>query len=84
YISALYAYPYGCLEQTTSGLWPSLYTSHAELTAMGIKTSSDEARRAAVDTGIARLAGMQRANGSFGLWDKQGEEEFWLTPYVTD
>nr|WP_154926895.1 alpha-2-macroglobulin [Pantoea agglomerans] len=84
YISALYAYPYGCLEQTTSGLWPSLYTSHAELTAMGIKTSSDEARRAAVDTGIARLAGMQRANGSFGLWDKQSEEEFWLTPYVTD
>jgi len=27
---------------------------------------------------------MQRANGSFGLWDKQSEEEFWLTPYVTD
>ncbi|MGJ0127579.1 alpha-2-macroglobulin family protein [Pantoea sp. RHCKP32] len=84
YISALYAYPYGCLEQTTSGLWPSLYTRHAELSAMGIKTSSDEARRAAIDTGIARLAGMQRANGSFGLWDKQSEEEFWLTPYVTD
>lgn len=84
YISALYAYPYGCLEQTASGLWPSLYTSQAQLTAMGIKTSSDEVRRAAVETGIARLAGMQRADGSFGLWGKQSEEEFWLTPYVTD
>lgn len=84
YISALYAYPYGCLEQTTSGLWPSLYTSQAQLSAMGIKTSSDDVRRAAVDTGIARLAGMQRADGSFGLWSKQSEEEFWLTPYVTD
>ncbi|MDU4126356.1 alpha-2-macroglobulin [Pantoea sp.] len=84
YISALYAYPYGCLEQTASGLWPSLYTSQAQLSAMGIKTSTDEARRAAVDTGIARLAGMQRADGSFGLWGKQSEEEFWLTAYVTD
>lgn len=84
YISALYAYPYGCLEQTASGLWPSLYTSQAQLSAMGIKTSSDEARRAAVDLGIARLAGMQRPDGSFGLWGKQSDEEFWLTAYVTD
>ncbi|RPE02287.1 alpha-2-macroglobulin family protein [Candidatus Pantoea deserta] len=84
YISELYAYPYGCLEQTASGIWPSVFTNHAQLTAMGIKTSSDEARRAAVDTGIARLAGMQRGNGSFGLWSKESEEEFWLTAYVTD
>ncbi|WP_286872319.1 alpha-2-macroglobulin family protein [Pantoea sp. UBA5035] len=84
YISALYAYPYGCLEQTASGIWPSIFTSQAQLAAMGIKTSSDEARRAAVDTGIARLAGMQRGNGSFGLWSKESEEEFWLTAYVTD
>ncbi len=57
YIRELQAYPYGCLEQTTSGLWPSLYTNRAQLSALGIKTSSDEARRAAIDTGIARLAG---------------------------
>ncbi|MCI1028160.1 alpha-2-macroglobulin family protein [Pantoea dispersa] len=84
YISQLYAYPYGCLEQTASGIWPSLFTNHAQLSAMGIKTSSDEARRAAIDTGIARLAGMQRGNGSFGLWSKESSEEFWLTAYVTD
>lgn len=84
YISELYAYPYGCLEQTTSGIWPSVFTNHAQLTSMGIKTGSDEARRAAIDTGIARLAGMQRGNGSFGLWSKESEEEFWLTAYVTD
>lgn len=84
FISALYAYPYGCLEQTASGIWPSLFTRQAELAAMGIKSSSDEARRAAIDTGIARLAGMQRGNGSFGLWSKESPEEFWLTAYVTD
>ncbi len=63
---------------------PSVFTNHAQLTSMGIKTGSDEARRAAIDTGIARLAGMQRGNGSFGLWNKDSEEEFWLTAYVTD
>ena len=31
YIRELKAYPYGCLEQTASGLFPSLYTSAAQL-----------------------------------------------------
>ncbi|PKH21831.1 hypothetical protein CIG19_14905 [Enterobacterales bacterium CwR94] len=84
YITALYAYPYGCLEQTASGIWPSVFTSQAQLTAMGIKGSTDEERRAAVETGIARMSGMQRHNGSFGLWSSESEEEFWLTPYATD
>ena len=33
---------------------------------------------------IERLLGMQRYNGSFGLWGADGEEEYWLTAYVTD
>ncbi|ORM62954.1 hypothetical protein PRCB_08665 [Pantoea rodasii] len=84
FISQLYAYPYGCLEQTASGIWPSVFTNKAQLDALGIKTSTDEARRASITTGIARLAGMQRGNGSFGLWSKESQEEFWLTAYVTD
>ncbi len=84
YIRELKAYPYGCLEQTTSGLFPSLYTNQAQLAALGITGTSDEQRRAAIDLGIARLLDMQRDNGSFGLWDKEGPEEYWLTAYVTD
>lgn len=84
YIRELKAYPYGCLEQTTSGLFPSLYTNQAQLAALGIKGSTDEQRRAAIDVGISRLLDMQRDNGSFGLWDKEGPEEYWLTAYVTD
>ncbi|MFS2222056.1 alpha-2-macroglobulin family protein [Pantoea sp. B65] len=84
YIRELYAYPYGCLEQTVSGLYPSLYTNQAQLAALGIKGSSDAARRESIDIGIDRLAGMQRANGGFGLWGKESQEEFWLTAYVTD
>ncbi len=84
YISALYAWPYGCLEQTASGLWPSLYMRHDQLAAIGVKSSSDDVRRAAIDTGIARIAGMQLGNGSFGLWSRESPEEFWLTAYAAD
>ena len=84
YINELKAYPYGCLEQTTSGLFPSLYTNAAQLKALGIKGESDEQRRAAVDVGVARLLEMQREEGGFGLWDREGPEEYWATAYVTD
>ncbi|WP_354690078.1 alpha-2-macroglobulin [Phytobacter sp. RSE-02] len=84
YIQELKAYPYGCLEQTASGLFPSLYTNAAQLKAMGIKGDSDEQRRAAVEIGIARLLQMQRDDGGFSLWDKNGPEEYWLSAYVTD
>lgn len=84
YIKELKAYPYGCLEQTASGLFPSLYTNAAQLQALGIKGDSDEKRRASVDIGISRLLQMQRDNGGFALWDKNGDEEYWLTAYVMD
>ena len=84
YIRELKAYPYGCLEQTASGLFPSLYTNAAQLKALGIAGDSDEKRRAAVETGISRLLQMQRDDGGFALWDKGGPEEYWLTAYVTD
>ncbi|EQB7867839.1 alpha-2-macroglobulin [Citrobacter amalonaticus] len=84
YIRELKAYPYGCLEQTTSGLFPSLYTNAAQLQALGITGDTDEKRRAAIETGIARLLQMQRDNGGFALWDKNGPEEYWLTAYAMD
>jgi len=84
YIRELKAYPYGCLEQTTSGLFPSLYTNAAQLNALGIKGDTDESRRAAVEVGISRLLQMQRDDGGFALWDKNGPEEYWLSAYATD
>jgi uncharacterized protein YfaS (alpha-2-macroglobulin family) len=83
-IRGLEAYPYGCLEQTASGLYPSLYADTATLKRLGIKGESDEVRKRKVELGIERLLGMQRHNGSFGLWNADGEEEYWLTAYVTD
>ena len=83
-IRALKAYPYGCLEQTTSGLYPSLYADPAVLKRLGIKGDSPAERQRAIELGIERLLGMQRQNGSFGLWSADSREEYWLTAYVTD
>lgn len=84
YIKELFAYPYGCLEQTVSGLMPSLYANQEQLSALGIKTESDDKRREKVQLGISRILSMQRNNGSFGLWSKDSAEEYWLTVYATD
>lgn len=83
-IQALRAYPYGCLEQTTSGLYPSLYADAATLKKLGLEGEPEEQRRNSIEIGIERLLGMQRYNGSFGLWGSDSDEEFWLTAYVTD
>lgn len=83
-INALKAYPYGCLEQTVSGLYPSLYADAALLKLIGVKGEADTERKRKIELGIERLLGMQRYNGSFGLWGADGEEEYWLTAYVTD
>jgi uncharacterized protein YfaS (alpha-2-macroglobulin family) len=83
-IRALKAYPYGCLEQTTSGLYPSLYADTATLKRLGIEGEPEEQRRKSIDLGIERLLGMQRYDGSFGLWGSDSDEEYWLTAYVTD
>ncbi|MFS0824841.1 alpha-2-macroglobulin family protein [Pseudomonas phoenicis] len=83
-IRALQAYPYGCLEQTTSGLYPSLYADADSLKRLGIKGEPAEVRKRKIEAGIEHLLGMQRYNGSFGLWSSDSEEEYWLTAYVTD
>ena len=83
-IRALKAYPYGCSEQTTSGLYPSLYADAASLKRLGLEGEPEAERKRKIELGIERLLGMQRYNGSFGLWGADGEEEYWLTAYVTD
>jgi hypothetical protein len=83
-IRALKAYPYGCSEQTTSGLYPALYADAALLKRLGLEGEPDAERKRKIELGIERLLGMQRYNGSFGLWGADGQEEYWLSAYVTD
>ena len=78
-------YPYGCLEQTTSSVFPQLY-----LPAL-IKL--DQNRRLEVENniraGLARLRSLQHPNGGFaywpGLWNTDGNSDWrnnWGTTYA--
>ena len=44
-IRALKAYPYGCSEQTTSGLYPALYADAALLQRLGLEGEPDTERK---------------------------------------
>lgn len=84
HLRALDAYPYGCSEQTTSGLMAALYISDAQLNGVRLSTDTPEQRRQQIEFGIERLVAMQRYNGSFAMWSAEGDEEYWATVYVTD
>ncbi len=84
HIKALYAYPYGCLEQTTSGIYPQVLINNAVLEKLKIKGQPAELRRKKVARGIDRIMTLQKPNGGFGLWSNASPEECWLTAYATD
>jgi uncharacterized protein YfaS (alpha-2-macroglobulin family) len=80
-VQGLLDYPYGCLEQTTSAAYPHLFIDEAAAKAHGLKPRTREERQRFVDGAIARLAGMQKANGGFTLWG-DGPYEVWISAYV--
>jgi len=80
----LLAYPYGCLEQTTSRAHPLLQATPANQARFHMNPISDEERIKRMQTGVERIAQFQQANGAFGMWDKSAPEEHWLTVYATD
>ncbi len=84
HVRELFAYPYGCLEQTASGIYPQVFLSRAALEQLGIKTQEETVRRQKVAKGIDRLLSLQKPSGGFGLWSDNSPEECWLSAYVTD
>jgi uncharacterized protein YfaS (alpha-2-macroglobulin family) len=81
----LVQYPYGCLEQTTSSVFPQLYLP--ALIRMG------QNRRLEIENniraGLARLRSLQHPNGGFaywpGMWNTDGKHDWrnnWGTTYA--
>jgi hypothetical protein len=83
-LQGLLQYPYGCLEQTTSSAWPYLFLESGVAEHLGLEPLPMAERNARVSAALLRLAGMQLSSGGFTLWGSDGEEEYWLSPYVTD
>ncbi|GEO80392.1 alpha-2-macroglobulin family protein [Pararhodospirillum oryzae] len=77
---ALARYPYGCLEQTISRAEPAL----AALTPGEESWWAPGAPKDALAHAIARVIGLQRADGGFALWRSTGGVEPWLSAYAMD
>lgn len=82
HIAQLDAYPYGCLEQTVSGLFPHVLLSGADFAQLGLGTGTAEEKSDKIRLGIQRLMEKQNTSGGFGLWDSKGPESAWLTAYA--
>ena len=82
HLSRLEAYPYGCLEQTVSGLFPHVILSSSDFADLGLTTGTDKEKADKVRLGIQRLMEKQRTSGGFGLWSSKDPESSWLTAYA--
>lgn len=77
-LSYLIQYPHGCVEQTTSGVFPQLYLEQLVDLSPGRKAITERNIRA----GINRLKGFQLPDGSMSYWPGEGEADEWSTNYA--
>jgi alpha-2-macroglobulin len=77
-LNYLIEYPYGCVEQTTSAVFPQLVLNQL--------TDLDDYRKSLVEknirAGIGRLQNFQRPDGGFGYWPGANESDEWGSNYA--
>ena len=74
----LIQYPHGCIEQTTSSVFPQMYLSNlTQLT----NTEKDKIENN-INNGINRIKKFQTANGGLSYWIGEYEESEWGTNYA--
>jgi alpha-2-macroglobulin len=71
-------YPYGCMEQVTSAVFPQLYLSDVMETDQVFKNFTDQNIKAA----IQKLQNFQLWSGGLGLWPNSTIENDWGTSYA--
>lgn len=74
----LLTYPYGCVEQTTSAVFPQLYLEDV----MELKQEEREAIHKNILAGIERLKLFLRPDGGFSYWPGANESDDWATSYT--
>jgi hypothetical protein len=77
-LSYLIQYPHGCIEQTTSAVFPQLVLNQL--------TELDDYRKAQigknVQAGILKIQQFQRGDGGFGYWPGATESDDWGSSYA--
>lgn len=71
-------YPYGCVEQTTSSVFPQLYLS----SLLDLPTGRKAEIETNVKAGIDRLRMFQTASGGFSYWPGEGQPDDWASNYA--
>jgi alpha-2-macroglobulin len=74
----LIQYPYGCIEQTTSSVFPQLYLDKIKVLTEVEKSSIQRN----VNAGIDRLRSFQRSDGGFSYWPGLENSDSWGTTYA--
>lgn len=78
HLDFLIQYPYGCVEQTTSGAFPQLHLDAlTDLTA-----AQKQAAEFNVKAGIQRLRQFQTSSGGFGYWPGNSDPNDWASSYA--
>ncbi len=77
-LSYLIKYPYGCVEQTTSSVFPQLYLSNISSNSILDENEISENIKA----GIRRLISFQRFDGGLSYWPGSRYHNTWGTTYA--
>jgi alpha-2-macroglobulin len=79
----LIGFPLGCIEQTSSRLWPLIWLDADTLERFGL--SLDQAQRQRmIEQGFTRLAAMQLGSGQFAFWPGEGHADPQMTAHVAE
>jgi uncharacterized protein YfaS (alpha-2-macroglobulin family) len=74
----LIRYPYGCVEQTTSSIFPQLFLSEL----VKLEPEQKQEIEDNIATGIEKLRGFQLPSGAFGYWPGAAQVHDWATSYA--
>ncbi|MBR9913614.1 MAG: hypothetical protein GYB32_02110 [Algicola sp.] len=74
----LIRYPHGCVEQTTSGVFPQLYLADI----FDLKYEKKKEIQSHIENGIRRLGNFQRPNGGLSYWMGENTANDWGTSYA--
>jgi uncharacterized protein YfaS (alpha-2-macroglobulin family) len=76
-LNYLIQYPHGCIEQTTSGVFPQLYLNDL----LDLPKEKVDKMEENVKAGINRIKGFQTSEGGLSYWPGENESNEWASNY---
>ncbi|WP_339659518.1 MG2 domain-containing protein [uncultured Polaribacter sp.] len=77
-LAYLIQYPHGCVEQTTSSVFPQLFLNDI----FDLTSDKKKEIQKNIENGIQRLGNFQKANGGLSYWMGENDVDDWGTSYA--